>query len=83
MTETQARSPKRASLEILGSAGVLEAAIDASVAPALATAVVCHPHPLERGTMSNKVVTTLARAFTRLGADCGAIQLSRRRLVGR
>jgi alpha/beta superfamily hydrolase len=31
--------------------------------------LICHPHPLQQGTMSNKVVTTLARAFARLGAD--------------
>jgi alpha/beta superfamily hydrolase len=56
-------------IEIEGPAGVLEAAIDASAAPAVATAVICHPHPLQQGTMTNKVVTTLARAFARLGAD--------------
>jgi uncharacterized protein len=56
-------------IEIAGPAGVLEAAIDSSVGPAVATAVVCHPHPKQRGAMSNKVVTTVARAFTRLGAD--------------
>jgi hypothetical protein len=55
--------------EIGGPAGVLEAAIDSSVGPAVATAVVCHPHPLQQGTMTNKVVTTVARAFARLGAD--------------
>jgi hypothetical protein len=57
--------------EIAGPAGVLEAALDRAVGPetADAVAVVCHPHPLQQGTMSNKVVTTLARAFTRLGAD--------------
>jgi hypothetical protein len=48
---------------------VLEAEIDAARAPAAATAVICHPHPLQQGTMSNKVVTTVARAFARLGAD--------------
>jgi alpha/beta superfamily hydrolase len=48
---------------------VLEAAIDAAGRPSLATAVICHPHPLQDGTMQNKVVTTLSRAFTRLGAD--------------
>jgi alpha/beta superfamily hydrolase len=48
---------------------VLEAAIDASTGSAAATAVICHPHPLQQGTMSNKVVTTLARTFARLGAD--------------
>jgi alpha/beta superfamily hydrolase len=55
--------------EIPGPAGVLEAAIDMSARPAVAAAVICHPHPLQQGTMSNKVVTTVARAFTRLGAD--------------
>ncbi|GIX31881.1 MAG: alpha/beta hydrolase [Porticoccaceae bacterium] len=30
-------------------------------------AAVCHPHPLHGGTMDNKVVTTLARTFRRLG----------------
>jgi alpha/beta superfamily hydrolase len=30
-------------------------------------AVVCHPHPLHGGTMENKVVSTLARAFVRCG----------------
>lgn len=32
-----------------------------------AVAVICHPHPLHGGTMNNKVVTTLARAFKDLG----------------
>lgn len=31
------------------------------------TAIICHPHPLFGGTMHNKVVSTLARAFTNLG----------------
>lgn len=30
-------------------------------------AVVCHPHPLHGGTMDNKVVTTLVRAYCELG----------------
>jgi uncharacterized protein len=58
-----------AAIEIPGPAGVLEAAIDTSGLTAAATAVICHPHPLQDGTMTNKVVTTLSRAFTRLGAD--------------
>src|SRR3989344_2015888 len=33
-----------------------------------ATAVICHPHPQHGGTMHNKVVTTLARAFEMAGA---------------
>ena len=34
---------------------------------ALGLAVVCHPHPLHGGTMDNKVVVTLARAFLQCG----------------
>ncbi len=30
-------------------------------------AVVCHPHPLHGGTMDNKVVTTLVKAYRELG----------------
>jgi alpha/beta superfamily hydrolase len=51
-----------------GPSGGLEAAIDAAVDTPIAIAVVCHPHPLQQGTMTNKVVTTLARAFAHLGA---------------
>lgn len=69
MSQPTARVPAKAAIEIVGPAGVLEAAIDSSARPAVATAVICHPHPLQQGTMSNKVVTTVARAFARLGAD--------------
>ena len=31
------------------------------------TGVICHPHPLFAGTMNNKVVTTIAKAFDQLG----------------
>jgi alpha/beta superfamily hydrolase len=56
-------------VEIPGPAGTLQAAVDMSAVQPVATAVVCHPHPLQQGTMTNKVVTTVARAFARLGAD--------------
>lgn len=54
-----------------GPAGVLEAACD-EPAPAewqtpRGVAVIGHPHPLYGGTMDNKVVQTLARAFLQLG----------------
>jgi len=50
-----------------GAAGPIEVA--ASVPPSPSSiAVIAHPHPLFGGTMDNKVVTTLARAF----ADAGA-----------
>jgi alpha/beta superfamily hydrolase len=48
--------------------GVLEGAVDGDAPSPSAVAVLCHPHPLQKGTMQNKVVTTLARAFVRLGA---------------
>jgi alpha/beta superfamily hydrolase len=59
-------------LSVAGPGGPLECALDQ---PAQDTAhsrprglaVVCHPHPLFGGTMDNKVVQTLARAFVQLG----------------
>lgn len=53
-----------------GPAGPLEAATACPVTERkpTATAVVCHPHPQHGGTMHNKVVTTLARAFELAGA---------------
>jgi uncharacterized protein len=52
---------------LIGPAGALECAIDQPAARPLGVAVVCHPHPLFGGTMDNKVVQTLARAFVQLG----------------
>lgn len=56
-------------LQIEGPAGVLEAAIDRAPEGAQATAVIAHPHPLFGGTMTNKVVQTLARAAVLAGLD--------------
>ena len=57
------------SLMLEGPVGVLEARVDFPTVPVLpaAFAVVCHPHPLFGGTLTNKVVHTLARAFTEVG----------------
>jgi alpha/beta superfamily hydrolase len=55
-------------VEISGPTGAIEGAIEGDANEAAAVAVICHPHPLQLGTMHNKVVTTLARAFVRLGA---------------
>jgi uncharacterized protein len=55
-------------VEIAGPAGRIEAALDDTGGAAAAVAVICHPHPLQLGTMQNKVVTTLARTFANLGA---------------
>lgn len=52
-----------------GPAGLLEVAIDRPALDAVqrGTAVIAHPHPLFGGTMQNKVVGTLARAFVQTG----------------
>ena len=55
---------------IAGPAGEIECAIDAPANEARGTVVVCHPHPQHGGTMDNKVVQTLARAFVALGWRC-------------
>lgn len=49
-------------LSIPGPAGRLEVAIDRPAAEARGVAVIAHPHPLHGGTLTNKVVQTLARA---------------------
>lgn len=52
-----------------GPEGVLEAVLTYSTPPVAGCriAVVCHPHPLHGGTMTNKVAHTLAKAFDVLG----------------
>ncbi|UJW80652.1 alpha/beta hydrolase [Hydrogenophaga sp. SL48] len=50
-----------------GPAGTLELAIDRPASAPLGTAVLSHPHPLHGGTMTNKVVQTLARACVLAG----------------
>lgn len=52
-----------------GPAGQIEVAIDlpAGGAAHVGTALICHPNPTQGGTMDNKVVQTLARAFIQLG----------------
>jgi alpha/beta superfamily hydrolase len=55
-------------LTLQGEAGTLEALMDSPPEGALqGTAVIAHPHPLFGGTMHNKVVQTLARAFVQCG----------------
>ena len=56
-----------------GAAGLVEVLVDEPTAlpaiglPLRGTAVIAHPHPLFGGTMDNKVVQTLARAFVQCG----------------
>jgi len=53
-----------------GPSGVLEALLDVPKTPRSVDApiaVVCHPHPLHGGTLTNKVAHTVAKAFAELG----------------
>ena len=54
---------------IAGPAGAIECALDrpAEGVAARGLALICHPNPTQGGTMDNKVVQTLARAFLQLG----------------
>jgi uncharacterized protein len=51
---------------IEGPAGPLEVVINASANP-IGIALVAHPHPLQGGTLDNKVAQTLAKTFFALG----------------
>ena len=59
---------------VAGPAGKIECAVDEPASEARAgkdaargVALIAHPHPLFGGTLDNKVVQTLARAFVELG----------------
>ena len=64
-------NPTRPSTErvtIAGPAGNLEALLEIPAgADGTRVAVVCHPHPVYGGTMTNKVVHILAKTFTERG----------------
>jgi uncharacterized protein len=50
-----------------GPAGLLEVAIDRPEGASKGHAVIAHPHPLHGGTLTNKVVQTMARACVSAG----------------
>src|SRR5580765_3638596 len=50
-----------------GPAGRIEAIIKEPAGPVTRAAIVCHPHPLFGGTMHNKVVFRMSRAFQDAG----------------
>jgi alpha/beta superfamily hydrolase len=50
-----------------GPVGLLEALLEIPAGAPSGVALVCHPHPLYGGTMTNKVVHMLARTFNELG----------------
>ena len=58
-------------LSLIGSAGAIEAVRDGPVlavgAARRGVVVIAHPHPLFGGSLDNKVVQTLARAFIQCG----------------
>lgn len=58
-------------VEIVGPAGRLEGLYQAGERAAV---VVCHPHPLFGGTMRNKVVYWMARAFEDIG--CAVVRFN-------
>jgi uncharacterized protein len=54
-------------LMLQGTTGQIEALRDLPEGISKGIAIICHPHPLFGGTMDNKVVQTLARAFVQTG----------------
>jgi alpha/beta superfamily hydrolase len=56
--------------QIPGPAGELEIMTSPApedIPPRASVAIICHPHPLQGGTFTNKVVSMLARTLTDLG----------------
>ena len=54
---------------VAGPAGRIECAVDSPPEAPRGRALIAHPHPLFGGTLDNKVVQTLARAFVELGYE--------------
>ena len=54
---------------VAGAAGRIECAVDLPQGAPRGVALIAHPHPLFGGTLHNKVVQTLARAFVELGYE--------------
>jgi len=63
--------PRTQSLALQGPAGSLQTLVDLPALEAgqkpVGVAAIAHPHPLFGGTMDNKVVQTMARAFVQTG----------------
>jgi len=54
-------------MTIIGPLGPLETILTGPLETAKGIAVICHPHPLFGGSLNNKVVTILHKAFFELG----------------
>lgn len=64
----EASRPALERLSIAGPIGTLEGMLETPAgADCSRIAVICHPHPVYGGTMTNKVVHMLAKAFNELG----------------
>ena len=61
--------------DITRTQGQLEASLHQGN-PELPMVVICHPHPLHQGTMNNKVVYMLSRAFAEL--SCSTLRFNYR-----
>ena len=55
------RTTERALID--GPAGALEVVVNLPAPPLAGLALIAHPHPLQGGTLENKVVQTLAKTF--------------------
>ena len=61
-------TPRTTEREIVtGAAGAIEVVVNVAPAPPVGIALVAHPHPLQGGTLDNKVAQTLAKTFFALG----------------
>lgn len=55
-------------LNVLGKNGLIEGVIEyPNKYKKEVIAIICSPHPLFKGTMNNKVITTIARSFNEIG----------------
>ena len=62
------RGPRRERRSLIrGPAGALEVAVNPPQTEPRGIALVAHPHPLQGGTLDNKVAQTLAKTFSALG----------------
>lgn len=68
MTSQRFQRSGQHSIVLQGPMGSLEALTTfPAILQSKVVAIICHPHPLYQGTMHNKVVTTLAKAYDLCG----------------
>ena len=54
-------------MQVVGPSGEIECALDEPEQAPRGLVVICHPNPVQGGTLDNKVVQTIARAFVQMG----------------